>query len=199
MSGTGGRLFLIAVTLNLLFVTIPLLSAQSGGDTPAFPENAGEESLILGETPPGVPVTGQGASVPLILRMLLVLFLAAAAIYGVVYFLKRAARPSPRRDPNVKILSSVHIGSNRFVHVVSIGSRAWLLGAGDNGVNLIAEIDDQDTISAMLLEDSRKNTDAASGRFPDFKALLRHFGAPPGSSPPGADNIRKRRERLKGL
>jgi flagellar protein FliO/FliZ len=162
-------------------------------------ETAGaEDTLVLGETEPGIPPPGPGVSVFLILRMLLVLILAAAAIYGVVYFLKRASRPSEQRDPNVRLLSSVHLGSNRFVYTVAVGSRVLLLGAGEGGVTLITEIDDQDTINAMLLEDSRKSAAAVSGGLPDFKAMLRRFGVPTGK-PPGADNIRKRRERLKGL
>jgi flagellar protein FliO/FliZ len=182
----------LLVIAGLALVRVPVLSAQAEGP-------GGEEALVLGEAGPGLPPPGPGASVSLILRMLLVLILAAAAIYGVVYFLKRASRPSEGRDPNLRLLSSVHLGSNRFVHAVSVGSRVLLLGAGDGGVNLITEIDDQDTVNAMLLEDSRKNAEAVSGRLPDFKAMLRRFGFQAGNKPPGADNIRKRRERLKGL
>ncbi|MDR0623870.1 MAG: flagellar biosynthetic protein FliO [Treponema sp.] len=173
-------------------VCVPVLPAQTGS-------SGGEETLVLGEAGPGVPPPGPGASVSLILRMLLVLILAAAAIYGVVYFLKRASRPSGQRDPNLRLLSSVHLGSNRFVHAVAAGNRVLLLGAGDGGVNLITEIDDQDTVNAMLLEDSRKNAETVSGRFSDFKAMLRRFGVQAGNKSPGAGNIRKRRERLKGL
>jgi flagellar protein FliO/FliZ len=190
----------IRVILAVLFIllgsasgNLPVLSAQQ------TESSGGEETLVLGEVEPGVPAPGAGAPVSLIIRMLLVLILAAAAIYGVVYFLKRASRPSEQRDPNLRLLSSVHLGSNRFIHAVSAGNRVLLLGAGDGGVSLIAEIEDQDTINAMLLEDSRKSAETASGRLPDFKALLRRFGAPAGGRPPGADNIRKRRERLKGL
>jgi flagellar protein FliO/FliZ len=182
----------LLIALSVVSGNPPLLYAQT--ESPG-----GEETLIFGGAEPEVPPPGSGASVSLILRMLLLLILAAAAIYGVVYFLKRASRPSEQRDPNLRLLSSVHLGSNRFIHAVSVGSRVLLLGAGDGGVSLITEIADQDTINAMLLEDSRKSAETASGRFPDFKAMLRRFGAPAGGQPPGADNIRKRRERLKRL
>jgi flagellar protein FliO/FliZ len=93
-------------------------------------------------------------------------------------------------------VASAHLGSNRFVHVVSVGPKqAWLVGAGDGGVSLIAEITDKETVDAMLLEDSQKTTE--TGKFPDFRSLLRRFGGDtPGPSP---ENIRKRRERLRGL
>lgn len=199
---------------------LPVLSAQEPGvqgqeaQGPADPRSGdeavpgqnpprpGESELLLPEESAGAdgaPAAAQGASAFLILRMLLVLLLAAAAIYGVVYFLKRASRPSEQRDPHVKILSSLHLGGNRFVYVISVGSRAWFLGGGDGGVNLIAEIADQDTINAMILAEDRRGAQGVPGRFPDFRAMLRRLGVPVDNQVPGADNIRKRRERLKGF
>jgi flagellar protein FliO/FliZ len=130
--------------------------------------------------------------------MILVLALAAAAIYGIVYFLKRSSRKTITNDPFLKILATTHLGSNRYAHVVSVGSKAWLLGSSDGGVNLIGEIDDKDVINAMLLEDSGRIS-SSSGRFPDFLSMLKRLGTPAESSAPGAGDIRKRRERLKGL
>jgi flagellar protein FliO/FliZ len=133
--------------------------------------------------------------------MLLVLALAALAIYGVIFFLKRLTRPMEQRDPHLKVLASHHLGSNRFVYVVSVGSRAWLVGAAESGVSLIAEIEDQETVDAMFLEDSRKNAETGS-RFLDFRTMLRRLSGgdfPEPSGGPSVDNVRKRRERLRGL
>jgi len=83
--------------------------------------------------------------------------------------------------------------------VVSVGSKAWLVGASEGGVGLISEIEDKDILNALFLEDSRKSAEAPQGRFLDFRAMLRRLGMPVESGVPGAENIRKRRERLKGL
>jgi hypothetical protein len=83
-----------------------------------------------------------------------------------------------------------------------VGSKAWLVGAGEGGVSPIAEISDQEAVDAMLLEDaSRKSAESIRGPLPDFGALLRRLAGgslpdKPGASP---ENVRKRRERLKGL
>jgi flagellar protein FliO/FliZ len=194
------RLFMLVLVLASVYT--PVLSAQELGTEAPVTEDAiilGEEAIILGEDTPGVPAVVPGTSAGLILRMLLILALAAAAVYGVVYFIKRASRPAERRDPNVKLLSSVHLGSNRFVHALAVGTKVWLLGAGDSGVNLIAEIEDPDTVNAMLLEESRRSAEAAPGGFLDFKAMLRRFGIPVDKQVPGADNIRKRRDRIRGF
>jgi flagellar protein FliO/FliZ len=187
-------LSLIAL-LCLLAFPLPFLSAQeAAGDLETVPES----SIFLGDESPAIPPAAPGASVSLILRMLLILLLAAAAIYGVVYFLKRGSRPAEQRDPNVRILSSVHLGSNRFVHVVAVGARVWLLGAGDGGVNLLTEIDDQDAVNALFLEESRRSAQG-EGKIQDFKAILRRLGLSVDNRVPGADNIRRRRDRLKGF
>jgi hypothetical protein len=50
----------------------------------------------------------------------------------------------------------------------------------------------------MLLEESRKS-ERTTSRFGDFMSALRRVGIRTTAKNPGADDIRKRRERLKGL
>jgi flagellar protein FliO/FliZ len=211
--------------VGLLF-QIPLVSAQEdqsgspdpsgelvGSDVQSLPNQQStgphlllEQSLLIGEGPevasPGGQAAGSGSSVWIVVRMILTLALAAAAVYGVVFFIKRSGKKSGEvnTDPFLKILASVNLGLNRYAHVVSVGGKAWLLGASDGGVNLISEVDDKEVIDAMLLEDARRNAEAASsGKFPDFLAVLRRFGTPVETRTPGADEIRKRRERITRL
>ena len=139
-----------------------------------------------------------------ILRMVLTLAVVAIAIYGLVFIIKRASRGSTAQDPFLKILASTPLGVNRSAHVLSVGSKAWLVGSAESGISLISEIDDKETLDAMLLEDSKKSASAFAaaagpGRFLDFKALLRRLGMAVETDEPGPDKIRKRRERIKGL
>jgi len=120
-----------------------------------------------------------------------------------VYFLKfrRTSRAGAEQDPFLKILASAPLVANRSVHVVSVGSQAWLVGSAETGVNLISEILDKDTINAMLLEDSKRIAMPPTGGAPllDFKAILGKLGISAKNENSGPDQIRKRRERLKGL
>lgn len=195
-----------------LFIQIPAISAQDAPldgqaaerESPSVADTlrASEEIYTFGDDD---EVAGQAASssIWVVIRMIMALALVAAAIYGVVYFIKKSSKPAAASDPFLKILATAHLGTNRYAHIVSVGSKAWLLGSSDGGVNLIGEVEDKDVIDAMLLEDSRKSTDASTGRFPDFMAMLRRLGAPAGTpADTGASNvdeIRKRRERLRGL
>jgi flagellar protein FliO/FliZ len=183
-------------------VTIPSISAQEAPPEEGSQEiisdpRAAEREISFDDDGAVMPARDtSGPSIWAAIRMLLVLILVAVAIYGVIYFLKKAAKPAASSDPFLRILSSAHLGSNRYAHIVSVGGKAWLLGASDGGVKLISEIEDKEIIDAMLLEDSRK-TSEKPGRFPDFLSILRRLGAHPQPDSPNADNIRRHRERLK--
>jgi len=169
------------------------------GDTTVVedPHRVAEQAMTFGNESV-LPVQRSGASIWAVIRMILVLALAAAAIYGIVYFIKRSSKQTTANDPFLKILASSHIGFNRYVHIASVGSKAWLLGASEGGVNLISEIEDKEIIDALLLEDSKKSTETQN-RFPDFLSILRRLGTPGQTRSISVDEIRKRRERLKGL
>ena len=194
----------IRVILILLFlaagspiIQLPAIFAQEAVQDELDPIIAAERALVFDDGPdaasPMGPTTGA------MIRMILTLGLAAIAVYGVVFFIKRTSRRVEVRDPFLKILASTHLGSNRHAHVVAVGSKAWLLGSSEGGVSLIGEIDDKDVLNAMFLEDSQKNAEAPSGNFLDFRTILRRLGTPVGSDTAGAENIRRHRERLKGM
>jgi flagellar protein FliO/FliZ len=198
-------LFRLVLAAGLCLFPRPFLGAQETG--PSGPPVSPEETLLLGEESPGLPGDPQGTvSFFTILRTIVVLLLAAVAIYGLVYFLKRITRPRELGDPNLRVLATAHLGQNRFVHAIILGTRVWLVGSSEGGFTHIADIEEQEAIDALLLEESRRNAGAGPGRFPDFRALLRRFspssGGGPGTGftgPSAADNIRKRQDRLKGL
>jgi flagellar protein FliO/FliZ len=210
--GSFRIIIVIMVLISSLGTGSTELSAQTS-DTPSgtgeqtdpqgVSVRSGEQAIPLGAAPAVDIPSNQGAvSFFMILRMILVLALAAGAIYGVVFFLKRISRPPDQKDPYLKVLAGVHLGSNRFVHAVSLGSQAWLVGASEGGVSLIAEIADRETIDAMLLDASRKHAEPGEGKLLDFSQLLRRLGGEAGLDPQTklkAENVRKRRERLRGL
>ena len=176
-------------------------SAESAAQIEAAdPITAAEQAMLFpGDGGDAAAAAPPAVSAWSIFTMVLTLALVAAAIYGLVYLFKRAARGPAAQDPFLKILASAPLGGSRSAHVLSLGSRAWLVGSGDNGVSLISEIDEKEILDAMLLEDSRKSAAAGAGRFFDFGAMLRNLGMPVDAKAPGADKIRNRRDRIKGL
>jgi len=159
-----------------------------------------EQAIIFADPGVGMPMPSPATSPFGIFRMVLTLAVVAVAIYGVVFLLKKATRGGRVvQDPFLKVLAAAPVGTNRSVHVVSLGSQAWLVGVAEHGVNLISEITDRETLDAMLLEDSRRSAEFPAGRLPDFRSMLRRFGMPADTGAPSPENIRKRSDRLKGI
>lgn len=203
------RIFFAALLAGagLFSLTLTMLSAQEPGASvdPAEAVPAAEpnpESLILfgaGEED-AEPVAPEPFSGFALLRMALVLALTAAAIYGAVFFLRRLTKPRAAADPYLKVLSRASVAPGGAVAVVAVGTRAWLVGAGDHGVSLIAELEDQELVDAMLLDNSRNGGGASGGL--NFSALLRRLGGGGGDKTGRrleAGDLRKRRERLDRL
>jgi flagellar protein FliO/FliZ len=180
-------------------------SAPNTPDPIEDPNKAAQQALTFGSGDGAAIPATPGVSVFGIFRILLTLAVVAAAIYGLVYFLKfrRTSRAKAELDPFLKILASAPLSVSRGVHVVSVGQQAWLVGSAENGVNLISEISDKDTINAMLLEDSKRiaapPTTGIGGPLLDFRAILGRLGISTKTENSGPDQIRKRSERLKGL
>jgi flagellar protein FliO/FliZ len=167
----------------------------SGADDFVFRWDAEPDQTLPAPTP----------TIFVVLRMVLVLALAALAIYGVVFLFKRLSHPPEQKNSYLKVLASAPLSTSSSVSVVALGNNAWLVGAGtgagSGGVSLIAEITDREIVDAMLLEDSRREPGGGS-KLLDFSAILRRLGG--GSGVPAdkrfsAEDLRKRRERLKNL
>jgi flagellar protein FliO/FliZ len=158
-----------------------------------------ERSLVLGEAATDEAASNTGVSAFAVIRMVLALALAAAAIYGVAYLFKRGNRAKTADNPHLKVLSTVRVGPSNMAAILSVGTKAWLVGSGEKGLSLIAEITEQEAIDAMLLDESVKAAD--SGSLFDFGTLLRRVfpAARSGGESLSTDNLRRQRERLKGL
>jgi flagellar protein FliO/FliZ len=171
-----------------------LLGAEA---QPVDPITAAERALTLEDGGAGAAQPVPATSALGIFRVILTLAVVAAAIYGIVFFIRRMARGRAAQDPFLKTLASIPLGVSRSAHIISVGSRAWLVGSAESGINLISEIDDKDVLNEMLLENSRKSAESPAGRFPDFRTLLGRLGMKVESSEPSPESIRKRSERLR--
>ena len=173
-----------------------------------------QESDFRFDVPPVVNAPA-GVSPFAVIRMVLVLALAALAIYGVIFFIKRRFRPQELKDPHLKLLARVPLGGDSYAAVLSLGNKAWLVGGGSSGLNLISEVSDTEILETLLLGEAERNGDAAARGGLNFRSLLQRLrgnavanaGTHTASSGrklnPLLDNsfaerLRKQRERLGG-
>jgi len=141
------------------------------------------------------------------IRMIFVLALVLGAIYGVFRLMRRLARPRGSEESAVKLLASTNIGPGRALHVVSLGSKAYLIGATDASVSLIAEVEDKEFADALALKAALAPERAGPrGDFADLLGSL--LGRGKGRSPlsrkgaadrggSGGDFLARQRERLR--
>ena len=192
----------LSAAVFLIFL-IPAHAQEAGVQTSA---PISEESILLGDAPLQEIGAG-GASAWIVFRMVIILALAALAIYGVVFFIKRLARPPQAKDPNLKLLASIPLAGDTYAAVISVGAKAWLVGGGSGaGVRLISEITEPEALETMLLDDARRTAESGTGRFPDFRSLLNRFGKNSANDPAQnmnfdsrLDSVRKQQERLRRL
>jgi flagellar protein FliO/FliZ len=198
------------------------LQTEAPIQTEAAPQ--GEAGILL-DAPPAplpdprageanVPVGGGGGALAqflALLRLVLVLALAAAAAYGVIYFIKKSKKNTLAENPRLRVLASVPVNARTQAAVVAVGQKAYLVGTGDAGLSLIAEVTDKETLDGLFLDYSREGGGAVWNKM-SFRSLLNIFGvkaqsqngaAAGGSAatiePPAAPDLRAQRERLESL
>ncbi len=195
-----------------LCASLPLFAQkahEADGAAVSGTQAADENAIYLDANAP-LPSAKQAkgpSSVWILFRVVLVLAIVCAAIYGVVWLLKKTTVVNAANDPYLKSVSSLTLAPNKTVQVVTIGTKGYLVGVTDQAVSLIAEVDDRELLDAMNLAQDRK----AAAPQATFSSVLSQFL--PGSrakepdaqdreaSMPrftSADVIRRQRERLAG-
>ncbi len=105
-------------------------------------------------------------------RTILVLAVVLALVWAFFLFLKKVSGTTASSDPYLKKVASLSLSPGKFVYVITLNSKAYLIGVADNSVNLIAEIDDKELIDAMNLHVPQ----SFEGKKPlDFSSLLGKF------------------------
>lgn len=212
-------LFLLTLTAGSVGVFAQVTAESSArsdqsADNGAAPVD--ESTLPIGAAPDAQasqPDSSAASSFFAVFRVVLVLALVCAGIWGLVLFLKKSGGINVADDPYLKSVASLPLGQNKTAQVLTVGTRAFLVGVTDSSVNLLAELDDRELIDAMNLSADRQSSASVAG----FQAILSSFlpgmkgpgrktavrasstGAEPTASEPasfGAELIRRQRERL---
>ncbi len=139
-------------------------------------------------------------------RMLVVLALVVGLIYGLFWLLRRGARFKSPESEMIKVLGSRNLAGNRALHLVEVGRSIYLVGSAENGVNLVAEVKDQETIDSIRVQAAEGGGKVRRS----FAATLARMFKPSKTSPKdvsgttaglgeSADFLRRNRDRLRRL
>lgn len=144
-------------------------NSQSENISPGPNKPVDESKLLLTDSPAStssqkIPTFGVWDLV----RMVLVLGLVVALIYGVFYLLKKSANGKVVETNSMRVLGSLQMPGNRVLFVVEAGKQVFLLSGGDHTLSLVSEITDQESIDDIRL----KAAAAAAGPKKAFSDLL---------------------------
>ncbi len=202
---------IILVYCILFLVLVTSLSAQDRArdideselllDGPG--EDAGENDGNAGEEASGE----EGTTEPIgnitfwdFLRMILILGVIIGLIYLLFYFIKKRGSPRLQNNELFDIISTQALSNNRTVHLVQVGNQFFLIGAGEQSVNLISEIQDKETIDEIRL----KLSNVKSGEKKNFRNIFSGlFGQGSvrldGSVNSNTDFLHKQRDKLRRM
>jgi len=87
----------------------------------------------------------------MILNTILILGVFTLGLYYLFkYIAKKQGLSLPSLDL-VKVITSVPIGTNKFIQIIEVGNKYFLIGATENNISLISEITDKETISSIKI------------------------------------------------
>lgn len=148
------KLFLLVLGLFLLGISPRAFSA-----TDSAGQRTAESSLSIEATteisPDDVPSQN---TFWVFFRLILVLLCTIAAIYGIVYVMKKSFMPKVTENPFLQQITSLPLGANKAIHLIVIDKTAYVLGVADSGINLVTEINDKDLVDSMTLHASMNET-----------------------------------------
>ena len=145
-------LFLILVLLfanNFIFSQEAASNNSFENDTSYFAEPAETEGTAASTYK--APSTAG-----MIIKMIVVLVLVIAALYGILRFFKKRNNTVQSDDDFMRRVSTLTFAPGKSVEVVTLVDRCFMLGVTDSNINLIAEITDKEMISAMNLNFDKK-------------------------------------------
>ena len=159
---------LFCITILLLFTAVNVYSqAQAASDTQGtqavskstFDEN--DTSFFADSTDGTVNQNTykSPSTAKMIIKMIVVLALVIAALYGIMLFFKKKNNNVQSDDDFLRRVSSLTLSPGKSVEIVTLVDRGFILGVTESNINLIAEIEDKEMISALNLNfDKKQNT-----------------------------------------
>lgn len=137
-----------------------------------------ESALPVQDVP--VPRSSRTSTVSMLFQLIISLAVVCALIYGVLYFIRRSKQFTAADDPFLKNVANLPLAPNKTLHIVTLIDKAYLIGASDASLSLIAEITDKELIDAMNLHAAQ-----TPGPKQNFSSLLHTFF--PAAKPKEAD------------
>ena len=100
-------------------------------------------------------------------RMIVVLIIVVALIYGVLWFIKKKTNVVKTDDEYLRRAAYINIAPGKTIEVITLIDKAYLIGVTEDNITLLGEIDDKELIHAMNLTADKKNNTKKPASFAD--------------------------------
>ena len=160
-------LFIVSILLFICNFAFSQAAVESNADsqTQVVSSNSAFENDLnyFADTTDSSPSNASNYKEPstagMIIKMIVVLALVIAALYGIMLFFKKRNNNVQSDDDFMRRVSSLNFAPGKSVEIVTLVDRCFMLGVTDSNINLIAEITDKEMISALNLNfDKKQNT-----------------------------------------
>ena len=108
-------------------------------------------------------------------KLLTALVVVVAGIYGFLYILKRmmGSKLSGNRDEKIiEVLETTYVAQKKSVSLIRYADRAVLVGVADSGINVLAELDNEQTAKILSEYAAEKPSTGFAGVMNDAKNKL---------------------------
>ncbi|PKL19424.1 MAG: flagellar biosynthetic protein FliO [Spirochaetae bacterium HGW-Spirochaetae-5] len=167
------RILIISVFFTVLISAAVPASAQTpAAETPAVKTTADSGTAVPGEgfvEEDFRPQLEEESAAWMIIKTILVLALFIGGFYMFFKFVSQKTGLHMSGGDAIQILSTVSLGTNKFVQIIDVAGKVFLLGVSDSSINLLTEIKDREEIDRIRLLSSR-STPVQGATFPEFIA-----------------------------
>ncbi len=132
------------------------------------------------------------------IKTILILGLFGIGIYYIFKYISKKQGLSFPHINVIKIITSLPVGTNRFIQLIEIGNKYYLIGSTENQINLLTEITDKETVDRILMLKNKPGEQTQTFTFIQFLndlfgGVTKKFKTKDGSF------LKKQKERLRNL
>lgn len=140
-----------------------------------------------------------GATVWAFVKMVIVLLVVVACIYGMFVLFKRNSISDSGFDPFLRKVSGISLSPGKSVQIVTLLDKAYLIGVTDNSITLLGEVDDKELVDSMNVYSDKNSKVSRPRTFSDVLDLFMSHGKNSGSvfssgAESAADILKRQRE-----
>jgi len=165
---------ILLIILIIIIVSTALLVSQFGN------VSAGDALKPAGGESPAADISGQVS--PLnesvywsLAKLLAALMVVVAGIYGFLYILRRMMGnklSGNRNQQIIEVLETTYVAQKKSVSLIRYADRAVLVGVADTGINILAELDVEQTAKILSEYATEKPLTGFAGVMNDAKIKL---------------------------